>query len=285
MRASEFIAEFGKRGLNSWEGAAVELARQGQFVEWPWVDVPLSDGSNTAIVRMATDAFAVGTPDDYLRLPLTPTKAQDIFNLFGWLLPTPWLVYQRWRAAPIKLTPTPMVPNLGANLAQYAAHSAAITEQVAGRAGLVAGAKKSVVVSNIYQPGKVLIFGWYKPEPDVFDDKKPYTDPKRQPRQAKSNVHGDFYVDYSHGIYAMAPVALVNGREMNMVDLYQHPTLSKLVSNEGPVKMPRYPSKVPPAANRPAHVAEYPTKDYVVGSFPGLADVGLDRMLAGARKA
>lgn len=285
MLGSEFIAAYANKGLPAWEAAALQLARDGGLVDWPWVDVQLTDGnSNTAIVRMTTDALAIGTPEDNVRLPLLPGTAQSIFNLYGWMLPTPWLVYKRWEAAPIKLTPTAMVPNLGANLTQYAAHSSLITQQVAGREGLVAGAKKSVIVSNIYKPGKVLIFGWYLPTPNVYDDGKQMGTPGRQPTQPKSNVHGDFYVDYSHGIYAMAPTALVNGTEMDLVDLYQHPTLSKLVSNEGPVKVPRYPSSVLPAKNRPVSVAEYKASVYSTASMPSYTELGLGQMIAGYRK-
>lgn len=250
MNGSVFVSTYAGKGAAAWEAAALEIARQGGLTPWPWVDLVLSDGANHAVVKVQSDVLSIGPGGDHVRLPLTPKKAQDILNLQGWLMPTPWLVYQMWRAAPIKLSPTPSAPNRGADLKQYAAHSQVVDkqiEQAGGRAGqLIAGAKKHVIVSNIVQPGKVLIFGWYRPAPDVFDDKKPMTAPDRQPIQPKSNVHGDFYVDYSHGIQAVAPMAMVNGHPMPTVELYQHPQLSKLVSNEGPVRVPRYASSVTP---------------------------------------
>jgi hypothetical protein len=211
------------------------------------------------------DDLAIGPLEDHLRLPLRPSTAQSILNLRGWLLPTPWIVYQMWRSAPVKLTPHPL-PNRFVNMDQFVEHSAILDQEIgdAPLDALRAGTKKSVVVSNIYQPGKVLIHGWYRPAPDVFDDRTPLENPRRQPRQPKSNVHAADYWDYSHGIRAVGPVALVNGQPMPTVDLYQHPTLSHLVSNEGPVRTPRYPSPVPPAVNRPAHVLTYPTTPYVV---------------------
>lgn len=278
ITGSQFVTEFASKGFAAWEGAAFDVARHEGLTPFPFVDLVLSDGQNHAILKVQSDVLSIGTQADHIRLPLTPKRAQDIFNLFGWLLPTPWLTYQIWRASSVKLTPTPMAPNKGADLRQYAAHSKVIEEQLNASGAqfgqLIAGMKKHVVVSNIYQNGKVLIFGWYRPSPDVFDDGKSMAANDRQPIQPRSNVHGDFYVDYSHGIQAIGPTVSVNGRIMPTVELYQHPTLSKLVSNEGPVRVPRYPSNV-----------KTPTPDSLlakgvmfVPSEPGLANLGLSEI-------
>ena len=279
MNGSEFVARYHDATLPAWEAAAFQLASNGELTPWPFVDLPLSSADgDTAVLKVQTDVLSIGPEADHVRLPMTPSGAQNILNLSGALLPTPWLVYQIWRAAQVKLVPTPMAPNRGANLQQFAAHSTLIDGQLgSGRSGqLVAGHKKSVVISNIYQRGKVLIFGWYKPSPDVYDNGLPMSNPNRQPIQPKSNVHGDFYVDYSHGIRAIGPQAIVNGQPMSTVDLYQHPTLSRLVSNEGPVKVPRYPSSVPPFQNRPVHATEYPILLDVVATTPGASELGFD---------
>lgn len=265
MTGKEFVDAYASKGYASWEAAALELAQKDGLTPWPWVDLDLADGAgNTARLRVQTDVLAIGPTQDSVRLPLTPGGAQNILNLYGWLLPTSWLVFKMFEAATEKLTPIQFWPNLGADLKQYAAHSAKIDAQRANAAvqpgagpHLLSGIKKHVVVSNIYKPptkttpGTVVIFGWYwpPPAPVVYDDKKPWTDPSRQPIQVKSNAHGDFYVDYSHGIQAIGPQALVNGQVMDTVDLYQHPTLSALVSNEGPVRVPRYPAVVLPRKN------------------------------------
>lgn len=276
MKGSEFAATFGTKGFTAWEAAAFDLAKSGDgVVLWPWVDVTVTDGRDTVVVRAQSDVFSVGTPEDFLRLPLTPSRAQEIGNLAGYLLPTPYLVYAMWKAAPVKLSPTAMVPNKGANMGQFVEHNAVIESQRAGRKGLVAGAKKSVVVGNLWRPGKVLLFGWYRPEPDVFDDHKPMGTPGRQPTQPYSNVHGDFYFDYSHGIHFLHSMCLVNGKETPLVEVYQHPELSRLVSHEGVVRQPRYPAPNAPAAYRPAHIASYPTHPLVIQTTPGYAEAGL----------
>ncbi len=279
MLGSEFVSMYAPLGLAAWEGAAVALAKQGSLAPWPWVDLTLSDGQgHSALLKVQSDVLAVGTLEDHVRLPLTPRSAQTILNvapgLAGSLLPTPWLVYQMWRAAPAKMVPISMPVN--ADLRQWLVHSQAIDRQLAAagaRPGvLVSGIKKHVVVSNIYRPHTVLIQGWYRPDgPDVFDDGTPWFRQGRQPIQVKSNAHGDFYVDYSHGIQAIGPVAVVDGKPMPTVDLYQHPTLWRLVSNEGPVRAPRYPASAPPAGDDPLA----PALALSVPEEPSSADEGL----------
>lgn len=292
MRGSEFLATYAKKGWPAWELAAVDLARKGSMVDWGWAEVTVKKGDLTGVLRVQKDVFAIGTPEDCIRLPLSPERAQEVANEQGWMLETCLLAYVTWRAADIKLARQPMVPNKGPDLVQMAEHSRVIDNQVAGRRGLVAGHKKSVVVGNLYKPGKVLIFGWYKPEPDVFDDKTPLTNPDRQPRQPYSNVHGNFYLDYSHGIRFVAGTMTVNGQELLTADVMAHPQLSALVSHEGPLRMTRYPASNKPKATSPVGPlppmpAAQPSAVYYtpyVPTSPSLADVGLQKILQGTRK-
>ena len=305
MTGTEFANTYAKKGPTAWEAAAFELARQNQLTPRAWVPLQLQDTEgNTATLQVASDVLAVGPANDSLRPPLTPLVAQDIANLSGALLPTPWLVYQIWRQSPIKLTPTSIAAilrqsNQGPDMGQYVAHSQFLDRQIQGVLSstdrrvtgpeMISGAKKDIVVSNIYQPKKVLIFGWYRPAPDVFDDRQPMESPTRQPVQPNSNLHAAGYVDYSHGIRLIHPMALVNGRPMATEDLYRHPTLSKLVSHEGAVKVTRYPSRVVvPGSSTPAAdeggggaapgAAATPTGVTVLPHMPSYADAALHRI-------
>lgn len=291
ITGTEFVKTYGPKGPDAWESAVLAHARQDDLTPWPWVNLPLADAEgNTAVLRVQTDVLSVGPTQDFLRLPMRPIFAQNVLNLFGWLMPTPWLVYKMFQASALKLTPIPAQTNLGPNIAQYARHSQQINAQIAAKggappSGLISGLKKAVIVSNIYLPGKVLIFGWYwpPPAPDVYDDGKPWQDPSRQPIQAKSNEHGENYVDYSHGIHCVGPECIVNGQPMNTVDLYQHPTLYKLVSNEGaPVRVPRYPSQVVPTKNLPTNQTtpgRVARNVEVLPHLPAVSDQALDNLI------
>jgi hypothetical protein len=256
MNGSDFVKAYASTGLPAWEGAALELARQGALCPWPWVDVPLSDDhGNTAVLSVRSDAEAVGTLEDHVRLPMLPSTAQAVANVTpgpdgtrGCLLPTPWLAYQIWRAAPAKLDPVTLPNNVGASLLQWAQHSALVDQELGAMSppagSLVAGIGKHVVVSNLMLPGHVVIFGWYRPSPpapDVFDDRQPQSAPNRQPIQPHSNLHAAAFVDYSHVVQLVAPVCTLNGQRVPTLSLYQHPALSSMVSHDGPVRTPRYP--------------------------------------------
>lgn len=261
MLGSEFVQAYSRKPLPTWEQATLDLARQGSLAPWPSVDITLVDGADTAVLSVQSDVLAIGTIADHVRMPLTTPYAQSVANLFGALLPTPWLEYAIWKSAPAKLAPHAMSTNLYGNLEQYAAHSRFIDEQLIAQSippgTLVAGIKKGVVVANFYKAGKVLLFGWYRPSPpfpDVFDDGQPMESPTRQPIQPKSNVHAEGYVDYSQVIRLISPICTVNGQPMETAALYQHPTLYRLVNPDvanppgqrGPIRTPRYPAPVPP---------------------------------------
>lgn len=88
MNGSEFVRLYAQRGLPAWEAAALQLARQNELTPWPWIDLPLTNGTDTVILQVQSDVLSIGPLEDSLRLPLTPRAAQNIFNLYGWLLPT-----------------------------------------------------------------------------------------------------------------------------------------------------------------------------------------------------
>lgn len=260
MRGSEFAATFGKQSYVAWESAAFDLQRSGQNMAFNMIPVPLvhKDG-RTAIIDVSNDYFSVGEPGDFLRLPLLPSSAQKIANLTGLLLPTPRLVYRIWQASTVKLTAVTLPDmhetiNKGANFAQFVKHNDAIQAQLSGRdvsGALVSGHKKDVVVGNIIKPGVVLIFGWYKPSPDVFDDGSNWMNPARQPRQVYSNAHGNSYVDYSHGIRLISPLMTIDGKDIETEKAYTDAGLSDFVSHEGPVRQPRYPAPFPAGVSTP----------------------------------
>jgi len=156
------------------------------------------------------------------------------------MLPTSKMAQDIWRGSFVKLPPRNLL-NKGANLAQYAEHSKIVDDQLAsivplGSGFLVGGHKKDVILSNTMTPGKVVIFGWFRPDGTFI--------------QPKTNVHGDFYVDYSHGIRMVAPTMQIDGHSALVQDVAADPVLSKVLSTEGPLRFSGYASKFggPPRA-------------------------------------
>jgi hypothetical protein len=271
MKASEFVQTYGKKPIQTWESAAFALAQAGQTMPWPMVPIKLEVPGHSATLEVASDFFSIGEPDDWMRMPLTPGTAQAIANLNGYLLPTPKIVAEIAKQANVQLTPQPQWPNKGINLDEFARHNATIETQRAGRAGLISGHKKDVIISNIYKPKKVLIYGWFWP-PGV----KPPAG-MGNPIQPRSNIHYDGFADYSHGIRFISPVMTVDGQQMKTEDVLRSQELSKLVSDEGIVRVIRYPAPNDPQPYRPADLATYAALNdvYPKPNLPSLTDVGL----------
>lgn len=269
MTGQEFLAAYGSKGAVAWEGAALKLAESGELVKWPLLPVVFTDGSRKLTVLVASDYLAVGTPEDPLRLPLTPITAQQIANVYGMLLPTPKMVKTIHEQATAKLPPRSVAPNKGASLAQYAEHNALLQASGVMGQGLTSGIKKDVVIGNAWRPGKVLIYGWMKPDVPPGKDPSPTaTLPWRV--QAYSSVHGDFYVDYSHGIRLIHPWADLNGTDVRVEDILKSPVNASLLSDEGALKMVRYP--IPGSGLAPTPLLEY---------IPGttrIVDLGLHKV-------
>jgi hypothetical protein len=186
--------------------------------------VPVVHGEYAGVVRVALDYAAVGTDDDFVRIPMSPITAQRLADLFGYVLPTRRLVDAVYRAAAIKLAPSPLPP--GPQMMSndyYRRHHEAVEKQRAGRGAgqLIAGHKKDVVVTKrlAARPDRVAIYGWHRGD--------------GRPIQPLSLVHEASYADYSHGIRWVSGVMLVDDVERGVADVARDPELAGLVSDEG----------------------------------------------------
>lgn len=176
------------------------------------------------------DYLAIGDDADFVRIPMTPAAAQRIANEAKCLLPTKAIVDAVYRDAEVRLDPQPLTPGPAMRSNPYfRAHNDVIEAQLspAPREQLVAGHKKDVVVTGrlLVKKNRVAIYGWHMSE--------------EEPIQPLSTWHRDSYSDYSHGVRLVHPKVLVSGTEWDLEELMQHPTLSLLVSEEGPMALTR----------------------------------------------
>jgi hypothetical protein len=175
------------------------------------------------------DYLAVGSDQDFVRVPMTPMSAQRIAGAFGCSLPTRKMVDDIYHRAEVKLEPPPLTEKREA-VETFVQHNRIIEQQREGHppGALVAGIKKDVVITNRLKekPHRVAIYGWHKPD--------------GAPIQPLTIVHKDTYVDYSHGIRLVKSAMLVDGRVMYIEDVLHDPHLCSLISDEGLIDTPRY---------------------------------------------
>lgn len=223
------------------EALALHLFSRGAVPErfMTFRDVPIPDPDNPSTIRgtlrVTADYFALGTDEDFLRLPVSAPTAQQIADRAGCLLPTRRIVDLIDQAADAKVAPRPFSPDFYEidTLPVFRLSHLAIEDQLRGRTGtpLVSGIKKDIVVTNLLSqrppPPRVAIYGWHRLNGTAI--------------QPLSLVHGAYYADYSHGVRLISREVTIDGETHDLEDVLQDPELAPLVSDEGVLTVLRYP--------------------------------------------
>ena len=174
--------------------------------------------------------LAIGSDDDFLRIPMNLHTAVAVANRFGFVLPTRKMVDAIYDQSACHFTPQPLPagPQM-TSTEYYRMHNAMIEKQSQARGfplgALVSGHKKDVVLTNrlITHPGQIAIYGWHRA--------------KGAPIQPLSTVHGAGYADYSHGIRLVAKMAMIDGKLRSVSDILQDSKLARVLSDEGPIRL------------------------------------------------
>lgn len=172
------------------------------------------------------DYLAIGSDDDWIRVPMTVRSAKSIARKVGAVLPTKKLVDEIHAVAKLRISSPYMAPGRDMTSVEYfVAHHAAIEERRraahAHLGELVSGPKKDLVISKraLSEPRRTAIYGWFT------DDGGPI--------QALSLVHDDRYVDYAHGIRLVRGDMEIDGRSVPVLDVLADRDLAPLISDEG----------------------------------------------------
>ena len=189
-----------------------------------------TDGvAHTVVYEVMPDYLAIGSDEDFVRMPMNPYTAQAFCDAFGFVLPTRKMANDIWSAATVHLDPRPLTENRDSPLT-FLAHHRMIEEQLHGtaRGAFVAGIKKDVVVTDklLERPERVAIFGWHHVN--------------GEPIQPLYTGHVDWYVDYSHGIRPVRRWMRVDGMPRPFETILNDPMQMHLLSDEGRAAVWRY---------------------------------------------
>ncbi len=193
-----------------------------------------SGGEHVARIAVTPDYLAIGSDEDFARLPMLPETAQRIATLCHASLPTRKIVDAIYQQAEVKLAPRALMldPNAINDRGAIAAHQKVVEEareKAGARLGaLTAGDKKDIVITNQLadRPDRVAIYGWQKEG--------------GEPIQRLSTVHDRHYADYSHGVRLIAETCDVDGRAMTLEALLRDAELAAVASDEGPLRVTTY---------------------------------------------
>ena len=189
------------------------------------IKVSITDSITGKIIHaeyfVSPDYLSIGTDDDWARINITPLAAQKIADSFNCFLPTRKMVDDIYKAAKIKLEPVPMYAFRDSTPTMWH-HHLIIEGQRQGRAGLIAGIQKDVVISGKItrdpKPDRVAIYGWHKPD--------------GKPIQPLYTGHIYWWVDYSQGIRLVYRKIKVEKKWMEYTDVLNDPVLKKLLCDE-----------------------------------------------------
>jgi len=174
-----------------------------------------------AVFYVSPDYIAIGTNEDWARIPLTPMAAQKIADSFHCFLPTRKMVDLVYNNAVVKLEPVPMYAFRDSSVTMWQ-HHLIIEGQRKGRKGLIAGIKKDVVlsgkISRDAKPDREAIYGWHQLN--------------GIPIQPLYSGHINWWVDYSHGIRLVYRKIKVDGKEMDYTAVLKNPVYQKLICDE-----------------------------------------------------
>jgi hypothetical protein len=193
--------------------------------------------TNTATFYATPEYLAIGSDDDYFLIPMSPNTGQRIADALHCTLPTPKMVDEIYAAAEVKLAPSPIPPTPAmTTVPVFSNHYATVRAQRAEQlpahpfGALVAGHQKDVVISAklASAPGKVAIYGWHQTNGVPI-----------QPLYLK---HIAAWVDYSQCTRLVQQKMTVNGITKTVAEVLADPALAGLLSNEGPIPNPRYPT-------------------------------------------
>ncbi len=264
ITGTDFVRLLTGKSQATREEAAGDMFMSGHYVKWPMVAVPLTDSQGRkATINVSSDYFAIGTPEDFVYLPLTPITAQLMADRLGLMLPTRKIVKATWDAASVKAQAYPMRadwerrklnPDMRMiTLDGFVDHDKQVKASLSERtspAQLVAGTKKDVVISNKIRQntanklGSVAIYGWQDKGGSIVRAISGNNAKAGDPIQGLNpSDHDNAYVDYSHGIrFIESSITLDDGRRVRVDD----PSVASLVSDEGPLTISRYTTPKPP---------------------------------------
>ncbi|MFN8672344.1 MAG: hypothetical protein U0457_09755 [Candidatus Sericytochromatia bacterium] len=181
---------------------------------------------HTGKVQVLPDYVAIGSNNDFIRVPMDPMTAQKIANKTGTMLPTRKMVNDIYKQASAKLSPQPLPA--GATMMSseyYQKHQSMVENQRTSKGynlgDLTSGHKKDLVITNLLDsnPKKVAIYGWHQNNGKAI--------------QPLSTIHEDTYADYSHGVRLVNQTMILDGKKVKVEDVLKNPELSKMLSDEG----------------------------------------------------
>ena len=241
VSGSQFLAQLEGLGRAGIDAAVLKAVREGNVPNYQRKLVPLrleAPSGAVVLLQVMSDYLAIGSDEDFIRMPMTSAAAQQICDDLDMSLPTTKLVDAIYQQAEGRLPPSYIDGGPTEDeLADFQFHQQTVEERrlKAGFAlgTLLAGHKKDIVLSVrlAEREDRVAIYGWHKKDGKVI--------------QPLSCTHSCRYADYSHGVRLISQSFTIDGEDHRVTDVLADEELATLLSNEGPLPLVTYSTTLP----------------------------------------
>lgn len=206
------------------KGNVPDFIRKLTPVEMKLTSGPLA--GETLKYWILPDYLAVGSDEDFVRVPLNLHTIAKLNEKLNVSLPTVKMVDDIYAKASVHVSPKPIPckANIEAT-SNILKHNELLLGQIQRYqpGTLIAGHKKDIVQSRrlVKRPKAIAIYGWHRSSQD--------------PIQPLSTVHSAEYADYSHGIRLVSNRVEINGVPYDLREMLESKTYASLLSHEGPI--------------------------------------------------
>lgn len=180
-------------------------------------------------INVLPDYLAIGSNDDFVRMPMNPLSAQIIADSLSCSMPTSFIVDMIAKASDGAIEPFPFRPLGWRNTypITFEDNNNAINALFKAKGykpgDMISGLKKDVIITNkiiedTSRLNHVTIYGWHYPDGTFI--------------QRSNNVHVNWYVDYSHGIRLVDRRVYVDNIEYDIQKVLSDPEMFSLLSDE-----------------------------------------------------
>lgn len=237
----QFIDSLAGLGRGAIDQRVLEEVRAGNVPDFQRTLAPVvleSSSGRVAVIHVMNDYLAIGSDDDFIRMPMTSAAAQSLCDDLDMTLPTKRMVDAIYFQADAKLPPSYIDGGpTDDGLADFLFHQETL-EARRKKAGftlgqLLAGHKKDIVLTTRMRErnDRVAIYGWHKKDGTVI-----------QPLSCK---HSCRYADYSHGVRLVAEAMTLDGEPRRVTDVLADLEEAEVLSDEGPLTVLAYSTTLP----------------------------------------
>jgi hypothetical protein len=234
LSGSAFMKKIARLDGGAREAAMVSEILKGNIPSFLRRLTPIDRTLTTGAYRGQTlryyalpDYLAIGSDEDFIRVPLNLYSVEKLSEQLDLSLPTVKMVDDIYVHAKQRFIPQPVVNRLKiSSTSNIQIHNDMLKAQFRGHyhAGeLTAGHKKDVVQSRriLRKPGSIAIYGWHRAS--------------ETPIQPLSTAHSADYADYSHGIRLVSNRVKIGNQVLDLRDLLENKTQAPLLSYEGTI--------------------------------------------------